>query len=125
MSELISRSMAKAEIMDWARVITNPKMLATEDTMHILDSMDGATDEEFKDEAKRRGYNIIKIPENVKLLPCVCGTGRRNVRQWSTVYGRYYKCEHCGLKSFVGRSERKAKLYWNEMIERNMKDAAD
>lgn len=84
-----------------------------------------ATDEEFKAEAKRRGYNIIKKPEPVKLLPCVCGTGRRKVEQWVNAYGRYYKCDNCGLESFVGRSERKAKLYWNRLIEieRKIKDA--
>ena len=81
-----------------------------------------ATDEEFKAEAKRRGYNLIKIPEKVKLLPCVCGAGRRKVEQWHTVTGRYYKCDNCGLESFVGRSERKAKLLWNATIERKMKD---
>lgn len=85
----------------------------------IIQSMD---DMEFKAEAKRRGYNLIKIPEKVKLLPCVCGTGRRKVEQWLTTNGRYYKCNNCGLESFVGRSERKAKLLWNEMIERKMKD---
>ena len=121
MSELISRSMAKAEIMDWARVITNPKMLATEDTMHILDSMEAATDEEFKDEAKRRGYNLIKIPEKVKLLPCVRGnTEHRRVFIMSGL--QYYSCRKCGLVAEDGKSERQAKLNWNKMIEEKMKD---
>lgn len=121
MSELISRSMAKAEIMDWARVITNPKMLSTEDTMHILDSMEGATDEEFKAEAKRRGYNLIKIPEKVKLLPCVCGSERRD-RVFVMRGFEYYSCANCGLVAKEGKSTKEAKLNWNAMIEEKMKE---
>ncbi len=84
--------------------------------------MNACTDEEFKAEAKRRGYNLIKIPEKVKLLPCVCSTGRRKVEQWAVPGGWFYKCDHCALTSFVGRSHRKAKLNWNAMIEEKMKD---
>ena len=129
MSELISRSMAKAEIMDWTRVITNPKMLATVDTMHILDTMEGATDEEFKAEAKRRGYNLIKIPEKVKkvkLQPCVCG--RKQITCFVTVAPgqsmdfEFYKCDKCGLTANLSATNHQARLNWNAMIEEKMKD---
>lgn len=38
MSRLIDADTLKEEILSWARVITNPKMLGTEDTMYIIDS---------------------------------------------------------------------------------------
>ena len=120
-SDLISRAMAKAEIMDWARVITNPKMLATEDTMHVLDNMEAVSDEEFKAEAKRRGYNLIKIPEKVNLLPCVCGSERRD-RVFVMRGFEYYSCAACGLVAEEANTTRKAKLNWNKMIEEKMKD---
>ena len=123
-SDLISRSMAKAEIMDWARVITNPKMLATEDTMHVLDSMEAVSDEEFKAEAKLRGYNLIKIPEKVKLLPCVCGSKKPECWCCSDATGHYelYVCPNCDLEAPRAKTNRKAKLNWNKMIEGEMKD---
>lgn len=124
MSDLISRSMAKAEIMDWARVITNPKMLSTEDTMHLLDSMEGATDEEFKAEAKRRGYNLIKIkPRNrIKLLPCVCG--RKQINHFCMMEDHhFYICPNCSLMGETADTFEGSRLNWNAMIEEKMKDA--
>ena len=125
MSDLISRAMAKAEIMDWARVITNQKMLSTEDTMHILDNMEAVTDEEFEAEAKRRGYYLQKKSENVKFLPCICGANRRT--EWWNMkeHGWSYECNRCGQTSLVGKTKKDAKLNWNRMIEEKMKDAAD
>lgn len=86
--------------------------------------MNACTDEEFKAEAKRRGYNLIKKPEPVKLLPCVCG--RKRIGSWFTL-GRmhFYKCETCGLSAAPGTNERHAKVNWNVMIEGKMKDATD
>ena len=82
--------------------------------------LQSVTDDEFKAEAKRRGYNIIKIPEKVKLLPCVCGKKRLSL--WYT-QGKmqFYCCDECGLRSAPARSERRAKIHWNEMIEEKMK----
>ena len=74
------------------------------------------TDEEFKAEAKRRGYNLIKIPEKVTLLPCVCGSERRT-RVFIMSGKEYYKCTKCGLWAKNGKSNREAKLKWNKMIE--------
>ena len=124
MSELISRSMARAEIMDWARVITNPKMLATEDAMHILDSMEGATDEEFKAEAKRRGYKLIKDPRSIKLLSCGCNNP--NITGIYEPYSRplkiQYVCLNCQLEGKAYKSDYEAKKAWNAMIEEKMKE---
>lgn len=83
-----------------------------------------ATDEEFKAEARRRGYNLIKKPEPVKLLPCVCGRKRiGSFYRQGNMY--YYKCETCGLSAAPGTNERHAKVNWNVMIEGKMKDATD
>lgn len=82
------------------------------------------SDEEFKAEAKRRGYNLIKIPEKVekvKLLPCVCG--RKKITCWVTVMPgqsmdfEFYKCEKCGLTANLSTNNHQARLNWNKMIE--------
>ena len=88
----------------------------------IIQSMD---DMEFKAEAKRRGYNVIKIPEKVKLLPCVCG--RKKLECWCSVDAgvgyELYVCPNCDLEAPKGKTNRQAKLNWNAMIEEKMKDA--
>lgn len=83
--------------------------------------MSACTDEEFKAEAKRRGYNLIKIPENVKLLPCVCGNEKHH-RVFIMSGLQYYSCRECGLVAEDGKTERQAKLNWNKMIEEKMKE---
>lgn len=85
--------------------------------------MNACTDEEFKAEAKRRGYNLIKIPEKVKLLPCVCG--RRRLVLWWGNHGESYACPICGSEGESGKNNRQARLNWNKMIEEKMKDATD
>lgn len=73
------------------------------------------TDEEFKAEAKRRGYNLIKIPEKVKLLPCVCG--RKRIRPYYQTGGyEFYRCD-CGLVAEKDKKSNQARLNWNKMIE--------
>lgn len=47
-NDLISRSKAKEEIMNWARVITNPKMLSADDTMYVLDNLPAVDAEPVK-----------------------------------------------------------------------------
>lgn len=84
-------------------------------------SMSACTDEEFKAEAKRRGYNLIKIPENVKLLPCVCGNEKHH-RVFIMSGLQYYSCRECGLVAEDGKTERQTKFNWNKMIEEKMKD---
>jgi len=80
------------------------------------------TVEELKLEAKKLGYNIIKIPPKpVKLLPCVCGRKRiDNYVTYDSVAkesGYIYKCT-CGLRSERGKTIREAREKWNEAVER-------
>ena len=79
------------------------------------------TDAEFKVEAKRRGYNLIKKPEPIKLLPCVCGR-KRLEQMWCTYNWSYFRCPKCMIYSEKGKNDRQAKLNWNKMIEEKMKD---
>lgn len=49
------------------------------DALALIEQLEALTDEEFKAEAKRRGYNLIKIrkkEKKIQLLPCVCGNKR-------------------------------------------------
>ena len=79
------------------------------------------TIEELKTEAKMQGYNLIKIQEREKLLPCNCGCNRR--RLWSGWYGYdnfqsyHYECVHCGKESPRGKTKKDARHLWNEMIK--------
>ena len=90
-------------------------------SMGLSKGLTECTDEEFKVEAKRRGYNLIKIPEKVKLLPCVCGNDKHH-RVFIMSGLQYYSCRKCGLVAEDGKTERQAKLNWNKMIEEKMKD---
>ena len=80
------------------------------------------TDEEFKAEARRRGYKLIKVPEKVetvKLLPCICG--RKLIRQWcgsrNHVNFTFYACPRCELRALDAESERQARINWNAKIK--------
>ena len=74
------------------------------------------SDEELVAEAKRRGYQIHKKPETIKLMPCVCGRNQRIT--WYKGRGMYdYQCKRCGLTSPEAKGEKAAKIAWNEMIE--------
>ena len=78
--------------------------------------------EELKREAKKRGYGLIKLHSREKLLPCVCGHGRRkHCNMYVQKSGRFYYylvCEKCGLKSPYADTEEEAKEKWNAMIEK-------
>lgn len=84
--------------------------------LDIIESTPTISDEEFKVEAKRRGYNLIKIPEHIKLLPCVCGNAKHH-RVFIMRGLQYYSCQKCGLVAEEGKTERQAKLNWNKRIE--------
>ena len=75
------------------------------------------TVEELRREAKAMGYNIIPIKPKEKLLPCACGSKRRE--HWSTYEkGKNYtvlRCEKCG-RGASGRTEREARRNWNDMV---------
>ena len=74
--------------------------------------------EELKVEADKLGYGLIKKPERIKFLPCVCGCNLRH--HYYSYYGsQHFKCKRCGLESPSGNSEREARLNWNKMIEEN------
>lgn len=76
---------------------------------------------------KANGYSVIKKPEPVKLLPCVCG--RKRIDLFYTFNGlgsgRFYKCPKCGLTSNKGKNEREAKILWNIRVSRRSKQAEE
>lgn len=75
------------------------------------------TVEELKKIANEMGYNIIKKQEYIKLLPCKCGCNSRE--HWYGVKkddAYILKCRNCGAKA-KGKTEREARLNWNQMVE--------
>lgn len=84
------------------------------------------TVEELKEEAKKLGYNIIKIKKTERLLPCTCGNNRRE--HWHGINiksGMPYeilKCTKCG-KEVKGDSKDDAIKKWNEMIKKEESNA--
>lgn len=75
------------------------------------------TDEEFRAEAKARGYKLIRISEteNVKLLPCTCG--KKSTCEIFAAGAVFRRCNGCGLEAPAHKSSRGARLNWNKMIE--------
>ena len=73
--------------------------------------------EELRILAKSMGYNIIPFKKREKLLPCICGSKRRE--HWDTyvkgVHYRVLRCEKCD-REVSGRTEAEAIHNWNEMI---------
>lgn len=90
--------------------------MSDDNRMEIIQSM---SDDEFKAEAKRRGYNLIARHEPVKRLPCVCGNKRPELWNGSnrTVH---YECANCGLKAERAKSDREAVIRWNEAVKERM-----
>lgn len=73
------------------------------------------TVDELKKEAKKLGYNIIKKAEYIKFSPCKCGEKYPQV--WLYEDGFFYKCPKCGAKSKMAKTEREARINWNNMVE--------
>lgn len=121
MSDLISRSAMIEQIERRKALMVGDKTIGVDHILKFVENRPTITDEEFKAEAKRRGYNLIKIHEKVKLLPCVCGNTKHN-RVFIMSGMQYYSCRKCGLVAEDGMTERQAKLNWNKMIEGKMKD---
>lgn len=75
------------------------------------------TIEELKAEAKAHGYNLVPIKNTEKLLPCTCGSRRRE--HWQRWRGEGWnitlQCMRCGKKA-GGSTEDEARHNWNEMI---------
>lgn len=64
---------------------------------------------------------IRKIPEPIKLLPCICGCNRRNL--WLVPDNSYlYECKKCYLKTRTAKTKTELKEIWNDMIKEKMKD---
>lgn len=83
------------------------------------------TVEELKAEAKKLGYNIIKIPEKVKKLNCVCGASSRLVKSWylsgyGAESGLFFRCKKCGRESDVAKKETEAIKNWNALVEKEI-----
>ena len=73
---------------------------------------------ELKAEAKAQGYNLIPIRKVEKLLPCTCGSKRRE--HWYGWKGNKETitlcCSRCG-KKVTGSTETEARRNWNEAIK--------
>ena len=76
--------------------------------------------EELKAEAEKHGYRLTKKCEYVRLKPCPrCGSNRRG--HWHVISGQgksFYECEKCGFRGGNGTSKRKARIAWNEAVEK-------
>lgn len=73
--------------------------------------------EDIKDGLKELGFNLIPVKKRENLLPCVCGSKRRE--HW---YGPNFislVCPRCRLEA-RGTNETELRKNWNEMI-RGMK----
>lgn len=85
--ELISREAAKEEILAWARCITNPKYLNTEDAMFVLDnlpSVDAVKVVRCKDceyflkaEVNGNGFLICQVTDKEIFEDDFCSYGER------------------------------------------------
>ena len=78
------------------------------------------TVDELKIEAKKLGYNIIKISEQPeKLLPCICGRKRRS--HWDSLHddGLWYKSLRCDCgRRADGLTKVEVNKNWNDMIRK-------
>lgn len=85
------------------------------------------TVDELRAEAKAMGYGLHKLKPYVKTLPCVCG--RKQISLWHCpiyikdsqgverkTYGTQLVCPNCGKKGAWGKTEREAKILWNESV---------
>lgn len=93
---------------------------AVRDFHSIIDGLAPLTDEEIKAEVRHRGYKMIKIPEPVKLLPCVCGRIRLSTPYQLGTGNKFYSCPKCGRSSMPSRTSKQAKINWNKMIQEEM-----
>lgn len=77
------------------------------------------TEQELKAIAKEMGYRLKKIEPSIKLLPCTCGSTRRqNSYRWDNEKRKEVitlTCLKCG-KEASGYSLDEAKKNWNKLI---------
>lgn len=73
----------------------------------------------LKEQVEALGYQLIKKRESVRISPCLCGA-KRGIHAWYTtgeLDGRFMRCEKCDLQGPIAKTETKAKMEWNKMIE--------
>ena len=78
---------------------------------------------ELKQEVKELGYRLTPIQKYIRFEPCVCG--RKYPSMWYKGYkGGYvfYKCPRCERAAHNAKSEREARIKWNEMVTRKRKE---
>lgn len=71
--------------------------------------------DELKAEAKAQGYRLVKITPYVKLKPCLCG--RKLLETWYGPDGEFYKCPTCEHRGEAGKTNRDARIKWNESLK--------
>lgn len=80
--------------------------------------------EQLKEEAKKLGYRLAKIPEKVRMLPCpVCG--KKDTTCWSDYKCGYVlffrRCNGCGFEGKCAGSESGLNKTWNKAVEEYLK----
>lgn len=74
----------------------------------------------LKEEAKALGYKLVPIQKYIRLSPCICGRRYPDKwyrADWDGYGGQFYKCPNCERKGSVGKTEKAARLNWNELME--------
>lgn len=75
------------------------------------------TFEQLKKEAEAHGYRLVQKHRYERLMPCVCGSNRRE--HWYDTNEKMciLKCSKCG-RAVYGKTEAEAKRNWNQMVVR-------
>lgn len=64
---------------------------------------------------------IKEIKQPIRLLPCICGSNRRNL--WLVSDNSYlYECKKCYLKTRTAKTKTELKEIWNDMIKEKMEN---
>lgn len=88
---------------------------------NALNALEGnITVERLKELATKLNYKVIKSTNPPKLLPCICGSHRR--QHYYSFKSEYLECMNCGRKSPAGKNRRETAENWNKMIESLMKE---
>lgn len=71
--------------------------------------------DELKAVAKSYGYKLVKNPEKVNLLPCICG--RKRLDKWTSAHeGWQIRCPQCNRTGPWRKTLKGAKIGWNERV---------
>lgn len=74
--------------------------------------------EELKAEAKKQGYKLTKEYVPIRFKPCICGQGYAVKDFKQNPHAYFYRCSRCGFRAPEARTQREAKIKWNEFVER-------